>query len=660
MSDRIARIEGHTLYRTAEFVPSTWNAEKRTIQIVWTTGHRGERRDFWTGETWMEELAVDQAAVRLGRLNSGAAPFLRMHNAWSLDAVLGVINRAWIENGRGLAEVRLSERADLAGVVGDIVGGIIRNVSVGYNVYRWEELAEKDNGRTVYRAVDWEPWEASAVTIGFDPQAQTRSAEPQQRSTFTMEVITRAHGGPLQRSAAMEGTEANPGAEQGRTAAGGETPAPAGQDGGAAAAEAARAAERQRILDIQGLVRRHGLDDAVATDLVGRGASIADARAAVLEALEKRTAAATTRSGVRVLEGGVDEATNRRTAMEVALLSRSNPGKFKAEGKATEYRHLSLIEMARACCEAAGISTAGLSKSELAGRAFHSTSDFPLILANTAGKSLRTAYDAAPQTFLPFTRKVEVPDFKEVSRLQLGEGPSLAKVGEGSPYTRGTLGEAAEKYSLGKYGKVVAITREAIINDDLDAFTRIPMLLGRAAANLESDLVYKIFTTTVKMGDTVDLFHSGTHKNVGTTGAISDTTLGEARKLMRLQTGVDGATLLNIFPKYLLVPATKETVAKKYLATEIRPGAASDVNPFAGELDLIVEPRLDAVSTTAWFVIADPAQIDIIELAYLQGQSGPYFETREGFDVDGMELKVRHEVAAKAIDWRGMVKNAGS
>lgn len=653
-------VQGNTLYRAATLVPGTYNAQEGTIEVCWTTGARGQRSD-WFGESWMEELAVDASSVRMERMNAGAVPFLKDHDFFSVDSQIGRIVEARLEKGQGLAKVKLAKREEVQGLIQDIVGGVIANISVGYKVYRWEELEEKDNGMTVHRAVDWEPKEISIVTIGFDLGAQTRRDEP----TFAMEFFTRSGLDPTKRSASMEpegsnGADGQASQAQTGTRSDEQKPAPAANapDDGARVAAAA-AAERQRVLDIQGLVRRHGLEDSVASDLVQRGASIDAARAAVLEAIEKRGASTPTRTGVRI-EGGVDEVTNRRTAMEMALLSRFDPGKFKTEGKATEFRHLTLLEMARTCCEAAGISTATFSKSELAARAFHSTSDFPLVLANTAGKSLRTAYDAAPQTFLPFTRKVEVPDFKEVSRVQLGEAPALLAVGQGSEYKRGTLGEAAETYALAKYGRVVAITREAIINDDLNAFTRIPMLMGRAAANLESDLVYAIFNTSVLMGDGVALFDNSAHKNVGTTGAISDTTLGEARTKMRRQTGIDGVTLLNLFPKFLLVPATKETLAKKYLASEVRPTAAADVNPFAGELTLIVEPRLDAVSTTAYFVIADPGQIDIIELAYLQGQSGPYFETRAGFDVDGMEMKIRHEVAAKAIDWRGMVKNAGS
>jgi hypothetical protein len=74
----------------------------------------------------------------------------------------------------------------------------------------------------------------------------------------------------------------------------------------------------------------------------------------------------------------------------------------------------------------------------------------------------------------------------------------------------------------------------------------------------------------------------------------------------------------------------------------------------------IVEPRLDAASTTAWYMVADPTQIDTIEYCFLEGQAGVYFETRQGFEVDGIEMKARMDFAAAAIDYRGLQKNAGS
>ena len=130
-----------------------------------------------------------------------------------------------------------------------------------------------------------------------------------------------------------------------------------------------------------------------------------------------------------------------------------------------------------------------------------SESDFPNILANVANKTLRTAYEAAPRTFQPFCRQVTASDFKAMSRVQLGEAPALDKVNEGGEYKRGPLGEGKESYRVETYGKIIAISRQVLVNDDLNAFTRIPQLFGVAAANLESDVVWGIITANPNMGD---------------------------------------------------------------------------------------------------------------------------------------------------------------
>jgi hypothetical protein len=160
------------------------------------------------------------------------------------------------------------------------------------------------------------------------------------------------------------------------------------------------------------------------------------------------------------------------------------------------------------------------------------------------------------------------------------------------------------------------------------------------------------------MADGNALF-SVAHKNLDAVpSVISVTSLGKARAAMRVQTSLDGSTLLNVNPTTILLPASLETLAAQFL-TQITPALPSSVNPFAGLLMPTVEPRLDVNSATAWYLAASTDQIDIIEYAYLEGESGPTIENRIGFDIDGLEIKARHDFAAKVIDWRGLYKNPG-
>ncbi len=188
------------------------------------------------------------------------------------------------------------------------------------------------------------------------------------------------------------------------------------------------------------------------------------------------------------------------------------------------------------------------------------------------------------------------------------------------------------------------VMRQTLINDDLDAFTRIPAMYGNSIAQLESDVVWGIITSNPAMADGNALFHT-THKNLAGTGAaLAVDAVGAARAAMAKQTGLDKKTVLNVRPAFLIVPAATSSVVPQSIRT----------------LAPISEPRLDAASETAWYLAASPNQIDTIEYAYLEGQQGAYIETRNGFDVDGVEIKCRLDFGAKAIDWRGLYKNPGA
>lgn len=435
---------------------------------------------------------------------------------------------------------------------------------------------------------------------------------------------------------------------------------------------AALRAERERAATIRDIGRRAGMrQEDVETALDG-DTSVDAFRTRAFDFMHERASQVQTGAGARARIVGATDEEKRGAAIENALLHRFDPGSQELSEHGREYRGMTLLEMGRDLLEAQNIRTRGMSKHELASQmltarirvgefsvrsgGMHTTADFPNVLANVANKTLRAGYQAAPQTFRPIVRVVTLPDFKDVSRVQLGEAPRLEKVNEHGEFKRGTMGDSAEKYRLATFGKIVGITRQVLINDDLDAFTRVPRSFGVAAANLESDLVWGQITANPKMGDGKTLFHAD-HGNLGTAAAINTDGVGAGRQAMRVQTGLDGKTLLNINPVYILVPTALETNAEKFLGMIYPTQVENGVPQSLRKLIAISEPRLDAVSATNWYLAGDPAQIDIVELAYLEGQQGLFTETRMGFEVDGMEVKVRQDVAAKVIDWRGLWKN---
>jgi hypothetical protein len=557
------------LMRAADLMPATIDRDEHTIEVVWSTGARVRRHPFF-GEPFDEELAMEPGKVRLDRLNNGA-PLLKVHDASALDSVIGSVvpGSARIEGGRGLARVRFSDREDAQTIWRDIEAGHIRAVSIGYQVHKYE-VSKRDSGPELWRAIDWTPFEISAVPIGADAAAGFRWQD-----RLIPCVVQRADAQPME-SVPMDDTTvdttAEPlrSAEPARSAEGAKNGASSAPDAEAIATRA-RDAERERVSTIHDLVGRLNLERGVADDLVKRGVSLDEARREVIDMVAAKANETRIFPHVSVPLGGRDERVTRREAVANALLHRYAPALFPLTDPAREYRGMTLLELAREQLSSVGVNVRGLSRDEIATRALHSTSDFPEILSAVTNKTLRQAYDVYPRTFVPFCRQVLATDFKALNRVQIGEAPQLLKVAEGGEFRRGTLAESKESYRLETYGRVVAITRQVLINDDLDAFTRIPAMYGTAIATLESDVVWGIVTANANMADGVALFHA-THKNLASSGAaLSATSLGAARAEMAKQTGLDKKTVLNIRPAYVLVPAALELVAEQLIAQNLVP-----------------------------------------------------------------------------------------
>ena len=650
------------LTRAADLLPASIDAAERTIEVVWSTGARVRRNPFF-GDPFDEELAMDPRAVRLDRLNAGA-PLLKVHDASALDSVIGSVmpGTARIENGRGVARVRFSDRAEVESLWKDVEAGHIRAVSIGYQVHRFE-VTKQAGAPELWRAVDWTPFEISAVPIGADPAAGFRAEKSSESSLPLHPCVVHRADAPSKEKAAMDDAVIDNTETQTRQAA------PEPQDRASSAplidaetiAARARDTERERVGTIYDLAGRLHLERGFADDLVKRGVTLDAARSEILDKVATDAEKTRVSPQVSIPLGGRDERVTRRDAVSNALLHRYSPTLFPLSEPAREYRGMTLVEHAREFLSSSGVNVRGMSRDEIATRALHSTSDFPEVLAAVTGKTLRQAYDAYPRTYVPFCRQVLATDFKAMHRVQLGEAPQLVKVNEGGEFKRGTLAEGRESYRVETYGRVVAVTRQVLINDDLDAFTRIPAMYGTAIATLESDVVWGIILANAAMSDSVALFHQ-THGNLANpASALSVTAIGAARAAMARQTGLDKKTILNVRPAYLIVPASLELAAEQLVAQNLVPAQTGNVVPSSiRTLTPISEPRLDAASLTAWYLAANPAQIDTIEYAYLEGQQGAYIETRNGFDVDGVEIKCRLDFGAKAIDWRGLYKNAGA
>ncbi|WP_246373270.1 ClpP-like prohead protease/major capsid protein fusion protein [Marilutibacter spongiae] len=365
-------------------------------------------------------------------------------------------------------------------------------------------------------------------------------------------------------------------------------------------------------------------------------------------------------NGNAAVAAGDDDRDKKRQAMALAIDSRL--GVTRAAGD-NPFRGHTMFELSRACAEAAGVNTRGMDRMEIVASSFtHSTSDFPLLLSDVAHKSLKRGYEESPEVFPLFTRPVTLTDFKPTSLAGLGRFSNLDIVPEGSEYKYGTFNESGSPLRLVTYGKMFSITRQAVINDDLNALADVPRKMGQAAKRTLGNAVFSIFTSNPVMSDGKALFHADHNNLVNPGSAISTTTVDGMRVLMATQKDAAG-NVVRVPLKFLVVPVGLGGLARTVLESQFEvSGSKNNTTPniVRNTFEVIEDPRLDAADPAAWYGVADPTFYDGIVVGYLDGRQEPYLESKQGWNVDGTEWKVRLDAAAAAVDHIALAKNPGA
>jgi len=655
-----------TLARAAEIVPSSFNESDNTVDVVWTTGARVRRYDWWNETTYEEELVVTAESVDMTRFDAGVVQVIDAHNIYGgVRSIIGVAIKGGIEDGEGRATLKLSVREEMAGIVADIKAGVIRAISFGYNVTKYEitRAIDRTDGinMPLYRAVSWQPFEISFVPVPADAAASTRE---QPSGGFPCE-FTRAHApsvNPTQEPSMSTTTDAG-GTAPLTTPANNETQRAADQANAQAATDAA-----QRAADITELCVRHGVSQ-LAAGLIRSASTVEQAGRAILDELARSDASSGGHRNVRI-ETVRDEDQTRMAGMEEAITHRIN-SRAELTDNGRQYRGLSLLEIGREFLQARGLNTRGMDRLRLATEmlnfrsGMHTTSDFSALFANVANKRLRNSYDENPGTYALWARRApNAPDFKNLSVVQLGAAPDLLKTNEHGEFKYGTMTDGAETYGVGTYGRIVSLSRASVVNDDLRGFDRLVTAFGGSARRLENRLVYAQLTANGPMSDNKALFHAD-HGNLatGAGSSLQMSALVNGRTAMRKQKGLQNEEL-NLAPDFLIVGSSLEQMAYQLTSSNYTPAKSTDVNEFrqGGRTSLtpIVEPILDSVSATAWYLASNNSQIDTVEYCYLDGAEGPVIESEVGFEVDGLSYKCRLDFAAKAVDFRGLQRNDGA
>lgn len=621
------------------FQQNSVDEEKRTCTVAWYTGARVARYS-WSEGKYMLELDMNPNAVDLTRLQSGTAPLLNAHSTWDLSSVIGVIEEAHISNGIGYATVRFSRREKCEEIFRDVKDGVLRNISMGAEIDELSLIEEHSDAPNVYRATKWSVHELSLVPIGADPNAQTLSKK--ESVAFEPHNFIKNGGNEMTEPINTPITEPQP------------VPAISPE----AELAAVRTAERNRISEIHRLCRAHAMTDEFESACIANGTELSAVRSSILEELSHR------QPNVSSVHVGEDDGTKKREAFTQSLLNRAMPGKYNA-ADGGGYRGRSMLEMARKYMCELGIKCEDLSRREIAELALcgrtsmggmMGSSDMPLILGNTVARRLRDDYNEMAPTWPQFCSRATASDFKEMTVVALAGKVAFEDILEHGEYTRGSMVEESEKYKVKKSGRVIALTMEMMMNDDLGAFNRIPRMIASAARAKEADTVYGILTGNPNMADGSALFSSA-HSNVASAAGVpSETTLSAALETMYAQTGINGEPI-NVLPKYLIHGPKNLVTVKKILSTDMLASKSGDINVFKGEFIPVMDQH---ITDKGWFLLSESGMCDTIEYAYLDGEEGIYTETRNGFEVDGIEIKARLIFGAAAIDYRGMYKNAGA
>jgi len=455
----------------------------------------------------------------------------------------------------------------------------------------------------------------------------------------------------------------------------------------------ALAVDQKRRNEIQATCKLAKVERAFADELCDAGVSVEVAKQRIIEKMATQPLGRSVDGdAVRVTKSSDDkyfEAARDgllRRAQTASRVQRSLVSGEKPAPGSQDFERMSLLRMAEDFLRRSGVNTSRFGSPDIARAAigdpkalarmnisrsdpaYHTTGSFANLLLDASNKTLLAGYEEAPFTWNLWARQAgSVDDFKNINRIRFSESPDLEHVPENTEYKEGVMTDSKESYRVEKFGKMFSVTWETVVNDDLDAISRVPAMHGNAARRTQNKKVYEVLTSNPTMGDGVALFgaHSSGSNTTGAAAAPSVTTLNAAFLAMRKQTGLNSDAILNVVPRYLIVPVAYEATALE-LVNSISYNAANNnegVKNIYGvggprNVTVIGEPVLDAASATVWYMAADPGQIDTVEISFLSGEESPVLESEWDFDKDCYKYKIRQTFGVKAIDWRGLFRNS--
>jgi hypothetical protein len=607
---------------------------------------------------WPYPVVVNTATLRIPRQT---LPILYGHSTRPED-VLGQTDEIWVQDGQILATGRIWGSTDSSDRVLDLAAaGFQWRASIGSDSFRTrtldpnttETINERPMTGPLYVVEDATLHEISIVPVPADPNTATNIAMPQQPNVPDPDTNAQPEqDDPI--------TPPNPTETQ-------DDPHPANVLASLRhqlAAEAARAAALTQIC---------ASDPSILPTAIREGW---DPKRAALEVLRSS----------RPTPAPKHSAPPMNDVLAAALcLSAGIPERHLADygeqtlnlASSAAYRGYGLSRLIHDVAAAAGtplppgpITTAGLTTAFEAHRRLqaageYSTISLTSVLADVANKALLAAYRSVASVATTIAAQADVVDFKVANRYRLTAGGQFAPVSPDGELRHAHLTDSTYTNQLETYGAVVSISRKMLINDDLGTFLQLPAALGRNAAQALERATFALL-----LSNPGSFFSTGNRNLLtGSSSALSIDGLTAAEQLFLDQTDPSGQPIL-LEPAYLLVPTTLK-VAAQVLMTETRivqdtatPTPAA--NPHAGKWQPLASPYLNSQalpgsSPTAWYLLANPADVAAIEIVYLRGQRTPTIEAGEPDFVNlGVRWRAFFDFGVALQDPRAAVKSTGT
>lgn len=666
-------MENKLVTRSAQL--KSFNKETRSFTAVAATEIPAKVFDWERGV--IDEVLLSDG-FRLTKGREKKVPLLNAHNRYNVESVLGSVGNWRKEGNEILADPVFADTPEAEKAMSLYRDGHMTDVSIGYSVdeAHWIEEGETKtvNGRVfngpMRLVTRYTVKELSLVPIGADPGAVARADTTTSKEVKNMdpkfkEWLIRMGHDPEKLS---EQQILSLRAEYDKVSAPPPAKTPPVVDLEAIKAQG-RAEEQTRVRAITELCKTAKREDLAGKFINDPSMTPEKAAPEIIREMSAGRPATDVTGGITLV---ADENDKFRAAVQDGLAVRHQLRVEKPAAGHENFRYRTLLSIAEECLKMNKVDTRGLTKAQIAERALGLRGEYPVIplntgsftaiLENTANKKMLQGFAEARSTWRNFCRVGNLPDFKNNTRVALSGAPNLKLKAEGAEYEFGSFSDKKETYALGTYARKTGITREAIVNDDQDAFSAIPMAYGFAAGRIPDTLAYAILTGNPAMVDGKALFHAD-HKNV-TTGVLSTTSISALRNLLRLQKGFGSDTeYLDIEMAVLLVPIELEFTADIVVHSATLPEAgypAGVPNPIQRKnITVVSSPRLSADSTVEFYGAANPNAFPTIEVGFLDGLETPELFRVDQTDPDGVIWIIRYDVGAKALDFRGLAYSSG-